>query len=90
MGGEASEQPRLSYREMQPNMLPTTVGGCRHADDRCSEHSDNTSLQAIVSGIPDKTSKFAAYFQIDIVQLDWLHGEVEMDRRQHKQFDPGG
>ena len=86
MGMEAPEQPRLSCREVQS----TTVGGCRHADGRGSEQRDSTSLQALVVETRDKTSKLAASCQIVAVQMGWLHGKMEMNSRQHKQFDPGG
>ena len=44
-------------------------------------------MQVFVGETPDKGSKLVAPCQITIVQMDWLYGEVEMNRQQHKQFD---
>ena len=70
-------------------MQPTAIGDCRHADDRCSEQGDSTSVRAVVGAIPDKVSKLTTSYQTVILQMGLLHGEVEMDNQQHTQFDPG-
>ena len=76
---EAPKQLRISCRKIQQNL----VGGCRHADDS-SKQGDSTSFQSIDGETPDKTSKFAASCQNVLVELGWIHGEVELDRKQHK------
>ena len=72
-------------------MCSETVGGSRYADGRGSEQGDSIiSPRAVVSIKLSETRKLADLRENEILQTCWLHKEVEMDRQQQKQFDPGG
>ena len=75
-GVEAPKQPRLSYREMQQ----TSIGGSRHADGSLKQ-GGSISLQVVVGVKPDGPTKLAAFCKIIIVQLNWIHEEVELARK---------
>ena len=48
------------------------------------------SLRAVIRVKPGETKHLATLCKIMIMQMGWLHGEVEMDIEKYKQFNPGG
>ena len=72
-GVEASKQPHLLIRKMRS----TTVDGCRQADAAGLEQGGSISLRAIVGVKPGKTPHLAALLKVMLLDMGWLHGEVE-------------
>ena len=85
-GVEAPGLSRLSRRRVQP----ISVGGCWHVDAQGLGGSI-FFLQAIAGGRLDKPTQLAAFREIVILPMGWQQtGEVKLDNKQHKQFNPGG
>ena len=82
-GVETPKQTRLSCSELPS----TTVGDCRHADGKGSEQGDSSSLRAILSAKrPRIHQNSPSLAKLSFFQIKCLHGEVEIEGEQHKQY----